>query len=153
MAQDLTDWMPTLATTLATLSGLDGGVRYYADMPGVLLEFPIGLLTTVDGVVGPGASVGTIDVTQLQFTIFATQQFIPECHSLLIPFVARVRNLLAANTTLGGLVQRVGPSSEDKFWSGPGRVAYTHAAGNEQEYGAIIFRLEVKHQTAITVSA
>lgn len=149
---DLVDWMPTLASKLGEITGLTGanagGVRYYADMPHALMEFPIGLLTTIDGAVGPSASQGTIDLTQLQFTVFMPQPFLPETHSVLIPYIALVRNKLAANVTLGGLVSRVGPSSEAKFWSGPGAVRYA-----DKEHGGIIFRLEVKHRTTITVTA
>lgn len=151
--QDIELWLPKLAAFLAELPGLDGGVRYFANMPGALLEFPIGLLTTIDGTVSPGASVGSIDLTQLQFTIFATSQFIPETHTLLVPFITRLRNKLAGAVTLSGAVARVGPSSEAKFWTGPGRVAYARADGQDQEHGAIIFRLEVKHRSTITVSA
>lgn len=151
--QDIELWMPRLAAFLAELPGLDGGVRYFANLPGALVELPIGLLTTVDGTVGPGASVGSIDVTQLQFTIFSPSQLLPESHSFLVPYITRLRNKLAGSVTLGGAVQRVGPSSEAKFWTGPGRVPYARADGTEQEFGAMIFRLEVKHRSTITVSA
>lgn len=149
----LEDWMPTLVAKLAEISGLDGGVRYYADMPGALLEFPILVVTTVNGDETWGASLGAVGLHELQATLFVSTQFLPESHSIAVPFIKRVRDKLAANVTLGGLVDHVGPSPEGKFYSGPGRITYASQDGQDLEYAGIIFRLQVKDHDTLTVSA
>lgn len=151
------DWMPTLASKLGEITGLTGtgagGVRYYADMPGALAEFPIMVITVLNGRDSWGASQGSICVHQVQMTLYNPSPLLPEVHSVLVPFIALVRNKLAANTALGGLVQDIGPSEEAPFYQGPGRVTYTQSDGKENEFAGIIFRIQVKDHDTLTVSA
>lgn len=144
----LEDWLPTLTARLAELPGLDGGAVDYRDLPGSILEFPKLVILPLTGRETWGASLGSVAVHQLQATLYLAPQFLPEAFSVGIPFIARLRNQLAANLKLGGLVDSVGPSAGGDFYDGPGVVRY-----GDKEYLGIIFRIQVKDHDTLTVSA
>lgn len=155
----ISDWMPVMKAKLAEISGLDGGVRDYTDLPGALGEGPIGILLPRSARHVYNAGGPAVWLHQLQFTIYQVQQPLDEAYSQLVPFIKRVRDKMAANVQLGGLSWSGGsvahwlPLPEADFYDGPGYVAWGRTEGTANEYLGIIFRMELKEvETGVTVT-
>ena len=148
------DWMPTLETKIGAIAGLDGGARSpyssSADNPGLphsLQEFPIAIITVVSGKFEYGASLG-LDYTRVQITLFVgTAAVLSEAQNIAVPFIAKMRDKIAANTSLDGTVEHILPSTEEETFEGPGAVSY-----NGKDHTGIIFRYNVKENTAADFS-
>lgn len=162
----ISDWMPTLIAKLGQIEGLAAAgpqphrVRGYADLPAGLAELPTMIVLPLRGEHVYSAGGPAVWVHQLQATLYLSSAVLPEAFARAIPFIARVRDKMAANLTLGGLSWGTGsvahwlPQTDAMFYEGPGRVTYAGADGNEREYLSLIFRMEVKEvETAVTVTA
>lgn len=142
------DWMPTLKTKVAAISGLIQ-VHTMDELPGSLEPFPSGIITVAGGHFEYAVGGPCIDVHEVQITLFFASQILPEAYGLAMPFIAAMRNKLAANIRLDGLVDHILPA-EGRSYEGPGRVSY-----GDKELLGIIFRYVVKDNESgtFTVSA
>lgn len=144
----ISDWMPTLKTKVAEISGLEQ-VHTMDELPGTLQVFPSAIITVTGG--GFDYSVGgpCIDIHEVQITIYLAAQILPEANALALPFIAGMRDKLAANIRLGGLVDHILPA-EGRTYDGPGAVRY-----GDKEHTGIIFRYLLKENVSgdFTVSA
>lgn len=140
-------WMGTLATVVASVTEIEQ-VHTYADLPGQLVVFPCAVILPVSGSQQYGKSSPGIALHQVQITVYTAGQVLPEALSVCVPLIAKVRDALAANTTLSGLVAYCLPVDPPAAWySGPGYFKY----GNLDLTG-IAFRVQVKENETITVS-
>lgn len=150
------DWMPTLETKIGEIAGLDGGARAAvqssnddAGIPGALGELPMAIIVPTGGNVDYSAGGLAHEYTQVQITLYFEPGLLPEAINTAVPFIALVRNKLAANMGLDGTVISILPDPEI-WYEGPGGVTY---AG--KEYTGIIFRYIVKEDVSseVTVAA
>jgi len=141
-------WMPTLTTKLGQISGLSGGCSDYFNLPGTILEFPKLIVLPESGSGFYGTGDGAVDVHIVRATLYLAPQFLPEAFAVGVPFIALVQAKLAANLTLGGLVDHCLLATDGNWYEGPGFVRY-----GDKEFIGIVFRLEVKERTSVTVTA
>jgi len=148
------DWMPTLAEKLAAVSGLQyvffpDPTDADAGLPGSLMVFPCAVILPRQGSQVYSAGGPNIAIHRLRITLYVANQVLAESYAVAIPYLATIRNKLAANMTLGGLVDHVLPdTSQGQFYDGPGGIKYGDA-----EHLGIIFFIEVKEHETFTVSA
>lgn len=142
------EWMPTLKTKVAAISGLVQ-VHSMDELPATLLVFPSAIITVVGGAFDYSTGGPCIDLHEVQITVFLTEQILPEANALALPFIAAMRNKLAANIRLDGLVDHILPA-EGRTYEGPGTLRY-----GDKEHIGIIFRYVVKDNESgtYTVSA
>lgn len=149
----LIDWMPTLASKITEIDGLDGGVRYTPraldsepGLPGALGEFPIALIVPSIGLEMSYASSAIIaEHTAVVISLYTAQGFLPEASDIAVPFIEKIKNKLATNFTLDGTVAHIRPLAP--WWEGPAGLEYA-----AQLYTGINFFYEVKEKVGITIS-
>lgn len=142
------DWMPTLKTKLAAVTGVQQ-VHIYSDLPGSIMVFPSIVVLPTSGDQDVSAGGPNIAHHSVQATLYVAGQVLPEAYGQAVPFIKLVRNKIAANITLDGLVEHCLPLAPPQDWySGPGEVRY----GDKVHVG-IIFRLDVKEAETVTVTA
>lgn len=137
------DWMPTLGMLLGEVTGIKQA-HIYDELPGSLLAFPALVIMPVSGTqqLAPGIALHTVQVN-----LYVAGSVLPEAHGMAVPFIKLIRDKVAANVTLGGLVQYCQPVvPPEKWYEGPGKLDY----GDKTHVG-IIFRLTVKESEAITI--
>lgn len=143
----LITWMPTLASKILEVDGLDGGVRYTPrgeeneeGLPAALGEFPIALIIPNVGLELTYASSAIIaEHTAVTISLYTAQGFLPEAADKAIEFIERIERKLAANNSLDGTVGHIRPLAP--WWEGPAGLEY---AG--QLYTGINFFYEVKEK-------
>jgi hypothetical protein len=142
--QELDDWLPTLRSKLQTIEGL-AQVHDHTDSPAVLLAFPTLIIRVLEGDEDWRAGGPNIGHYRLRLTLYAAAQVLPAAQAVAVPFIARVRNKLAANMQLDGLVSHVLPAPGALFFEGPGAIDYGYtAAGAPAQHLGINFNVEVK---------
>lgn len=159
------DWAPTMTAKLGTITGLNPGggqahrVRDYRDLPGAIREFPTLIWLPQRAQHNYSAGGPGIWVHELVATLYLSQQILPEAHQVAIPYIKRVRDLMAANFQLGGLSWPTGrvahwaPAPDAPFYEGPGITNYGMAAGEPFELCGIVFRWELKEtETGVSVT-
>lgn len=153
------DWSPTLATNLATISGIVQ-VHNYDEIPNSIMVFPSMLIIPQTGATSYSIGGPNITVHQVMLALYLTAQLTAEAQSLGVPFIGLVRDNLAANLMLGGLtwsgdvpgggghVDHVLPvNPPDNWYEGPDQFSFF-----DKLYMGIIFRIEVKEHEAVTVT-
>lgn len=133
----ITDWMPTLKTKVTEISGLVQ-VHTMDELPGTLQVFPIGIITVTGGAFDYSTGGPCIDLHEVQITIYLANQVLPDANALALPFIAGMRDKLAGNMRLAGLVDHILPA-EGRTYEGPGAIRY-----GDKEHTGIIFRYVVK---------
>lgn len=131
------DWAPVFKAKIEEIPGLLQ-VHDYTDLPGSIQVTPSAIILPTGGRVGYGEGVGW-EYTDVQLTIYTAMQILPEGLSEAVPFIAAVRNKMAANYKLNKKVDSCGPPEEGNFFDGPGQVEF---AG--KNHIGIIFRFTVK---------
>jgi hypothetical protein len=144
----ITDWMPTLKTKVAEIRGLVQ-IHTMDELPGTLQVFPSAIITVIAGAFEYSVGGPCIDLHEVQITIFLANQVLPEANALALPFIAGIRDKLAANIKLAALVDHILPA-DGRTYDGPGAVRY-----GDKEHTGIIFRYMVKENVTgdFTVSA
>lgn len=146
--------MPTLAEKLAAVTGVQAVYFPHptdtdAGLPGTLHVFPCIVMVPRMGSQVYSAGGPNIMVHRLRVTLYVTQQVLNEAYATATPFIKLVRDKLAANLTLGGLVDHVLPdTAQAMFYEGPGGIRY-----GEPEHLGIVFYVEVKEHETVTVTA
>lgn len=139
------DWASALKNNLETISGIQQ-VHNYNEIPSNVVVFPSILILPEWGTQEVGAT--NIAIHNLRVTLFIAGQIIPEAYALAVPFIQLVRNKIASDLTLGGLVQYCLPVQPPGRWyEGPGAKEY---AG--KTFLAIDFFLAVKERETFTVA-
>lgn len=145
----LENWVPTLAMRLAEIDGLDGGVRVTPrqdqsaeGLPLKMGEFPIILIVPSGGLELNYASGAILsDHTMITMSLYTAQGFLPEAADLALGFVQKVKDKMAQNHTLGGLLSHIRPLSP--WWEGPAGLEYAGSL-----YTGINFFYEAKEKNA-----
>lgn len=142
------DYASVLRTKVGELSGLDGGVRDYTDLPSNLGEFPVAVVLPARGDINYSEGGPRIGFDTITITIYTVGTLLPEGFGLAVPFIVRVRDKFAANMKLDGSVEHIIPASP--WYEGPGQMRY----GNKKDLVGIRFNYEVKENVSgLTVSA
>lgn len=153
------EWITALGQLLSTVPGIE--TAYYpsetddtAALPAALGVFPCAVVLPVRGSMEYSQGGPAVGIHQGQITVYAASQVIPESYAVALPFIKRVRNALAANVTLGGVVDYVLPAAPI-FYEGPGGVTYGQdEQGRPRSHLGIVFNVTVKAvETDVTVSA
>jgi hypothetical protein len=144
----LDDWMPTLKSKLAEISGLN--VRAYDELPAKLVDFPTLLILPHSGRFEYSAGGPLTAHHEVQLNLYVAEQILGEGFATAVPYIELVRNKLAANMSLAGTVVTILPSAEAATYDGPAGINY---AGSQ--HLGIIFRYHVKENEggAYTVAA
>lgn len=132
----IADWMPTLKTNIAAVTGITQA-HTYLDIPGTIQAFPTAIIMPVGGQIAYSVGGPKIEMTDVQITLYVSGQILPEAMGLAVPFIALIRDKLAGDVQLGGTVQYILPAED--WFEGPGGIQY----GDKQLVG-IIFRYIVK---------
>jgi hypothetical protein len=153
------DWSPTLKTNLATISGIEQ-VHNYDEIPNTIMVSPSMMILPQLGATMHKAGGPNITVHQVILALYTTAQLTAESFGLLVPFIALVRDNIAANLMLGGLtwggdvggggghIDHVLPvNPPDNWYEGPDNFSFF-----DKLYAGIIFRIEVKEKEAVTVT-
>ena len=142
-------WMPSLASVVGTVPGMEQ-VHTFDNLPAKLMVFPCAVIMPLQGTQTYSAGGLNIAIHKLRITFYFAAQVLPEAMGAAVPFISRLRSALAANVTLGGLVDHLLPiGPPDAFYEGPGAISY---AGLDMT--GINFNVEVKErESGITVSA
>lgn len=141
-------WMPTLRTNIAAVTGIVQASQY-DDVPATLSTFPCAIILPVSGAQIYSAGGPNIAIHRVRIAVYVAAQVLPEAYGVAVPFIALIRNKIAANMTLSGLVQHCLPVSDGgNFYEGPGGLAY----GDKTHLG-IVFNVEVKETETFTVAA
>lgn len=140
------DWMGRLVETLEQVEGV-AAVYGYEDLPATLSVLPCIVVLPTSGSQQYGASAPGVAVHQVQMTLYTAAQVLPEAYGTAVPFIKRVRDCLAANVGLGGLVSYVLPVETGDWYQGPGALRY-----GDKEHVGVIFRARVKEVEQILVT-
>lgn len=140
------DWMGALKTLMTSVSGM-GTVRTYDDLPGTLGGYPVMIVMPVSGSQSYAPGIG---IHRVELTLYVTNQILAESCGRAVPFIKLVRDKLASDITLGGLVQYVAPPVPPApFYEGPGAIGYMF--GDTSHVG-IKFYVDVKDLETINVA-
>jgi hypothetical protein len=140
------NWMGALKTLMQSVSGM-GAVRTYVDLPGSLADYPVMIIMPVSGSQRYSPGIG---IHRVEMALYFTNQILPEAYSRAVPFIKLVRDKLASDITLGGLVQYCQPPVPPaNFYEGPGAIGYVYS---QTEHVGIKFFLDVKDLETIAVS-
>lgn len=140
------DWMGALKSLMERVEGM-GTVRAYDDLPGTLGGYPVMIIMPVSGSQKYSPGIG---IHRVEMTLYVTNQVMAESYSRAVPFIKLVRDKLASDVTLGGLVQHmVPPEPPGLFYEGPGAIGYMF--GDTAHVG-IKFYVDVKDLETINVS-
>jgi hypothetical protein len=139
------NWMGALKDLMLSVDGI-ATVRSYDDLPGSLAGYPVMIIMPVSGSqqYAPGISIHRVEMT-----LFISNQILAEAYSKAVPLIKRVRDKLASDVTLGGLVQHCMPPDAGNFYEGPGAVGYLYS---DTTHVGIKFFLDVKDLETIDVS-
>jgi hypothetical protein len=140
-------WMPTLTTNLGAITGLAGGCSDYFNLPAGIDEFPKMIVLPESGFGFYGQGQGAVDVHRLKVLLLQPSQLLSEAATVLVPFIALVQAKVAANLTLGNRVDHCLLATEGNWYEGPNWIEWA-----KKEYLGIVFRLEVKERSNVTVS-
>ena len=139
------DWMGALKDLMLSVEGIIT-VRSYDDLPGSLAGYPGMIIMPVGGSqdYSPGISIHRVELT-----LYLTSQVLPEAYGKATLLIKKVRDKLASDVTLGGLVQHVAPPEGGDFYEGPGSMGYRFS---NTEHVGIKFFVNVKDLETINVS-
>ena len=140
------NWMGALKNLMASVPGM-GTVRTYEDLPASLAGYPVMIIIPVGGSqrYAPG-----IAIHRVELALYFTNQVLPEAYGRAVPFIKLVRDKLAGDSTLGGLVQYVAPPEPPaNFYEGPGAIGYLYS---NTEHVGIKFFVNVKDLETIDVA-
>lgn len=140
------NWMDTLKSNMESVAGIRQ-VHVYDELPGTLVTFPTMIILPYEGSQDIGGVSSSLH--RLRMTLFLSGQVLPEAYGNAVPFIALVRNKVAADITLGGLVQHCMPLPGENFYEGPGAISYLY--GDKVHVG-INFYIEVKENETFTIS-
>ncbi len=152
------DWSPVLKFNLLKIDGIRQ-VHNPDELPNVIMANPSLLIIPQSQAAMWSVAGPNITVHQILLALFTTAQINAESHGRLNHFVPLVRNRLAANIMLGGLVwggdvagggghiDHVLPVNPPDNWA-EGPDAFTYF---DKLYLGIMFRIEVKEHEAVTV--
>jgi hypothetical protein len=140
------NWMGALKNLMLSVDGI-ATVRSYDDLPGSLAGFPVMIIMPVSGSQAYAPGIG---IHRVELTVFITSQVLPEAYGRAVPLIKKVRDKLASDITLGGLVQYVAPPEPPgNFYEGPGATGYLYS---DTQYVGIKFFVNVKDLETINVS-
>jgi hypothetical protein len=140
------NWMGALKNLLTGVPGM-GTVRTYEDLPASLAGYPVMIIMPVSGSQAYAPGIG---IHRVELALYFTNQVMPEAYSRAVPFIKLVRDKLAGDVTLGGLVQYVAPPEPPaNFYEGPGALGYIYT---QTEHVGIKFFVNVKDLETINVS-
>lgn len=153
------DWSPTLATNLATISGIEQ-VHNYDEIPNSIMVFPSMIILPQRGAATSQAGNPKRTTHQIMLALYTSAQLTAESFGLMVPFIALVGDNIAENMMLGALtwggdvggggghVDHVLPvNPPDDFYEGPDMFSFF-----DKLYAGIIFRIEIKESEAVTVT-
>jgi len=141
------DWAAELTTVLEDVAGVEQ-VHQYDDLPSQIVASPTLIWMPIGGRQSYGLSAPAVAIHRVQITLYIKAALLPEGVGLAVPFIAKVRDALAANIQLSGTVSYILPSPEDDFYQGPAYLAY-----GEKVHTGINFFVNVKEVENLTVSA
>ena len=140
------DWMGALKNLMLSVEGITT-VRSYDDLQGSLAGYPVMIIMPVGGSQQYAPGIG---IHRVELTLYLTSQVLPEAYGKATLLIKKVRNKLASDITLGGLVQYVAPPEPPgNFYEGPGSVGYRFS---NTEHVGIKFFVNVKDLETINVS-
>lgn len=144
----VTDWMPTLKAKLAEITDILQ-VHTMDELPGSIQVFPTAIVTVISGSFEYSVGGPCLDFHTVQITVYLASQVLPEAYGVALPILAKVRDKLAGNIRLSGLVDHILPT-EGQTYDGPGAVRY-----GDKDLLGIIFRYTVKENVTgdFTVAA
>jgi len=131
-------WMPAVKAKWAEIEGIVQ-VHTYDDLPASIQVVPCAILLLSGGSYDYSAGGPSLAFHELRAIVFVSLQILPEAMAVAVPFIERVRNKMAANWRLGGIVEHIVPAPGGRFYEGPGRVTY-----GDKEHLGIVFHFEVK---------
>jgi len=142
-------WMDTIKTNIAAISGLENRTFGY-DKPPASIEGLCAVILFEGGTweysLG-GPLEGTYDV---QIIIYTPAQILGEAMSQAAAFILPVRNKMAGDIQLGGLVKQILPTPDRRTFEGPGQIAY----GENKFMGvAFFYRVELNETGTYTPAA
>jgi len=140
--------MPTLTYRLGQVVGLEGGAVDYNNVPGSIMEFPKLVVLPESGSGFYGQGSGAVDVHIVRAVLFLASSILPEAFAVGVPLIARVRDKIAANLTLGGLVDHCLMATQGNWYEGPDWIKW-----GDKDLIGIVFRLEVKERSDVNVTA
>lgn len=150
------DWLPVLAERLAGIEGIEAvyypGTDEGAALPGALSVYPCIVIMPQRGGEDELRESFNISSTEVQLTLYVTEQVLTEAYAVAIPFVGRIKRQLVGKLKLGlTAIHHVLPypiGANQRWWEGPGAIQY----GGVPHLG-ITFRVVVKEQETTTVAA
>lgn len=145
----VTDWMPTLKAKVTEITEILQ-VHTMDELPATIQVFPSALITVLSGTFEYSVGGPCLDFTTVQVAIYLAGQILPEAYGGAVPLIQKMRDKLAANIKLGGLVDHILPA-EGLSYEGPGSLRY----GDKEGLIGIVFRYTVKENVTgdFTVSA
>lgn len=137
--------MPVVASKVAEIDGLDGGVRYTPrqdqsdpGLPLTLGEFPIVLIVPSAGIDLSYASGAVLaDHTMVTLSLYVAQGFLPEAVDVAIGFIEPMKKKLAQNYHMDETLEHFRPLTP--WWEGPSGLEYA-----SQLYTGINFYFQAK---------
>lgn len=141
------DWAGELTDVLEGVEGVEQ-VHQYDDLPSQIVASPSMIWMPTGGTQVYGMSAPAVALHQVQITLYIAAPLLPEGVGLAVPFIAKVRDALAANIQLSDSVNYVLPPPEDAFYQGPAALTY-----GEKIHTGINFFVVVKEVETVTVSA
>jgi hypothetical protein len=140
------DWAPTLKAKIAEISGMKQ-VHKHDELPGTIMTYPSAIILPERGS-QEISSIGTA-IHKVRVTVFFAAQLLPEAYATAVPYIALMRNKIAANIKLDGTVEHCKPPDPPAdFYVGPGSKEWSG-----KTYLAIDFFLEIKENETFTISA
>lgn len=127
------DWMPTLKTKVEEVSGITQ-VHTYLDLPAAIGAWPTAIILPREGHFEYGSGGPQKAVHQLRIAVYCAGQILPQGYAVAVPLIELIRDKLAANFTLGGLVAHIQPADGAPTYDGPGAMRYA----NKQHLGFIM---------------
>lgn len=143
------DWMPTLKTNLAAISGIEQ-VHKYDEIPGTLSAIPAIIIMPQSGSQVVSAAGVNTALHSVHAALYVSSQVLPEAYGTAIPFIEQVLIKVAGDLTLGGNVDYCKPVDPPEPWyEGPGALGFIYA---NKPYIGILFKLLVKENLTLTVA-
>ncbi len=141
------DWAANLTSVLEGVDGVEQ-VHQYDDLPSQIVASPSIIWMPTGGSQSYGLSAPAVALHQVQITLYIKAPLLPEGVGLAVPFIKKIRDVLAANIKLGGTVAYLLPPPEEPFYQGPASLTY-----GEKIHTGINFFMVVKEVETVSISA